>query len=211
MNRAPALCICIIVSVTACSKKPDTTAKLVPAVSQGNISDVAALLSSGADANAREDTAPHRSLLIIAAEEDYGDIASLLVAHGADVNAKSEDGSTALMNAAAEGNAEIVSLLISKGADLNTADNSGQTPLIKAAGEGQARAVEILVAHGADINHNDKSGITAIMKALINGHGDVATTLMQKGARFTDGERKKVQDMIRSETRTDEIIDTENK
>ena len=46
-----------------------------------------------------------------------------------DVNAKSDEGWTALHEAAFEGRKEIVELLISNGADVNAKGESGRTPL----------------------------------------------------------------------------------
>ena len=48
---------------------------------------------------------------------------------GVDVNAKSDEGWTALHEAAFEGRKEIVELLISNGADVNAKGESGRTPL----------------------------------------------------------------------------------
>src|SRR5436190_8185658 len=50
-----------------------------------------------------------------------------LVAAGADVNARDEDGATPLHYAGAEGATEIVRLLLEAGADRSLVDNQGQT------------------------------------------------------------------------------------
>src|SRR5207245_143369 len=55
--------------------------------------------------------------LIGAAEEDQAEMASKLVSRGANVNARSEDGSTVLMIASAQGRTEVINILISASAD----------------------------------------------------------------------------------------------
>ena len=72
------------------------------------------------------------------------EIAELLIAKGADVNAKSDDGWTSLHDATSIGHNEIVELLITKGADVNAKNNYGNTPLDLASGE----TVNFLRQHG---------------------------------------------------------------
>ncbi len=56
-------------------------------------------------------------------------VARLLIKKGADVNAKNNDGETALMLASLNGNFEAANLLIEKGADVNAKSNKGKTAL----------------------------------------------------------------------------------
>ena len=58
-----------------------------------------------------------------------------LLAKGADVNAKDDDGGTPLLIAVTLGNKEIAELLIANGADVNVKDKHGGTPLDWADGE----------------------------------------------------------------------------
>src|SRR5262249_39637083 len=51
----------------------------------------------------------------------------LLVARGADVEAKDEQGQTALIKAASRGEPEVVSALLESGANVNAGDNKGST------------------------------------------------------------------------------------
>ncbi|MBI2751329.1 MAG: ankyrin repeat domain-containing protein [Burkholderiales bacterium] len=72
-----------------------------------------------------------------------------LLAGGANVNAKNNDGATPLHWAAGEGKKGIAELLLAKGADVNARDNDGDTPLKWAAMNGWKEIVELLNAKGA--------------------------------------------------------------
>ena len=61
---------------------------------------------------------------------------------GADVNAKDEDGWTALMYAARNPNSEIMSALLKSGADVNAGTNEGYTALMAAAAGCDAAGAE---------------------------------------------------------------------
>jgi ankyrin repeat protein len=74
----------------------------------------------------------------------------LLLEHGADPNAKTQQGATPLLVAAsANGTAGVIALLLDKGAEPDTGDNRGVTPLIAAAGVGNTAAAKLLLQHGA--------------------------------------------------------------
>jgi cytohesin len=89
---------------------------------------VQAELDKGGDVNAKDGwewTPLHQ-----AAIGGYREIVELLIAKGADVNAKERYiGSTPLHFAAANRRNELVELLIAKGADVNTKNKNGDTPL----------------------------------------------------------------------------------
>jgi ankyrin repeat protein len=91
-----------------------------------------------------------------------GDLAKVksLIRMGADINAKDENGNTALMMSSLEGHLEIVKFLVSKGADVNETDNNGSTPLIETS---SLEVVKFLVSKGADVNARNESGYTALL------------------------------------------------
>ena len=76
------------------------------------------------------------SPLIEAASMGDTEKVQTLLAQGADVNAKDNDGFTALMMAAVYGHIDIVHALLTKAADVNATDNDGSTALIAVASAG---------------------------------------------------------------------------
>ena len=102
-------------------------------------------------------------LLVFATDEDgdtplhcaarWGmtDLAKLLLANWAEVNAKDEDGWTPLHWAAEYGKLETVQALLDAGANPDTKNNAGYTPLHWAAIKGDLGTVKALIDNGADV------------------------------------------------------------
>ena len=95
-------------------------------------------------------------------------IVKQLLAKGADVNEKGEDGKTALMNAIYGEKIYIVNILLSNGADINAEDDYGWTAFRSAVIFGETEFVKILLKYGVDVNEKDKYGCTALMGAVEN-------------------------------------------
>ena len=88
----------------------------------------------------------------------------VLIAAGADVNAKDKYGITTLMHVAENGLLDEVKLLIDAGADVNAKDEWGQTALMHTGiGDyGTAEVIRELIAAGADVNAKTNNGYTAL-------------------------------------------------
>lgn len=129
----------------------------------------------------------------LAALREQNANAVLLVDSGADVNARCEDGTDALMIAALNGDAQMADFLLSRGANHQTrvAKDSvlkgeilfeGVTTLMIAAGAGNMESVVALINAGADVNAASKKGTTALIAAAAQGHLEVAIILVENNA-----------------------------
>jgi len=138
-------------------------------------------LAAGTDVNAKDDvgmTPLHR-----ATYQGYKEIAELLIAKGADVNAKGGvNGGTPLHWAAEEGHKETAELLIVKGADVNAKNRGGGTPLHHAARKGHKEIVELLLAKGANVNAKNNYGNTPLDLAS----GETADLLRKHGGKTAE-------------------------
>ena len=77
------------------------------------------------------------------------DTGKLLIAHGAEVNAKNSLGETPLHVAASNGLRDLAEALIAHGADVNAEDKYGWTPLQLVAEKGHQEIADLLRRHGA--------------------------------------------------------------
>ncbi|MCQ2365150.1 MAG: ankyrin repeat domain-containing protein [Akkermansia sp.] len=98
-------------------------------------------------------------------------VKTLMATPGINLNAKDNDGFTALHWAAWSGMPQSTILLVSEGGlDLNAQENSGYTPLMLAALRGNAAAVRLLLELGADPAVKNADGQTALDIATEKGN-----------------------------------------
>ncbi|MDB5263543.1 MAG: ankyrin repeat-containing protein [Adhaeribacter sp.] len=103
---------------------------------------------------------------------NHADIARLLVAQGAYVNAASQNAMhiSPIHSAVAARNTELVQFLLDQGADINATQTGGYTALHAAAHNGDEGLIKLLLEHMADINAMTDSGKTPMELAISSGH-----------------------------------------
>jgi hypothetical protein len=114
----------------------------------GNLEIVQVLLEYGVDVDT-QDRFGNTPLVSAIFHGDHYDVrvARLLIAHGADPNARNLGGYTLLHRASERGRIEIVRLLIEHGAIVEVKDDEGRTPLDVARGEQHEEIVNLLLEH----------------------------------------------------------------
>jgi ankyrin repeat protein len=122
------------------------------------------------------------SALVDAAKaQDIKMVRSLLSQH-ADVNGRSDDGSTALLWAAHWNDIETADLLLRAGANANAANEFRMTPLSQACTNGNAALVRLLLKSGADPKIGIATGETPLMTCARSGSVDAVEILLEYGA-----------------------------
>ncbi|MBI4471208.1 MAG: ankyrin repeat domain-containing protein [Acidobacteria bacterium] len=157
--------------------------RLPDAAMKGDKNAVKTLLQQKVDVNAAQGDGS--TALHWAAYRDDVELAQLLIAAGANLNATTRLGEmTPLFMASKNGSAAMIDLLLKAGADPNSAaTTTGTTPLMLAAASGKVDAVRTLIDRGADVNASDQTlGQTPLMFAAALNRGAVITLLAERGA-----------------------------
>ncbi len=143
-----------------------------------------------AGANAEMKNWHGQSLLHVAISplgyQHSADLIAPLIAAGADIDAVTPSGCTALHYAARNGDVRTVGLLLAYGANANARTTSGQTPLHFAAGRGVAEVVRLLLQRGADGSLKDRDGKAPLDYAR-RGNWEMVVALLTGGATMEGG------------------------
>ena len=102
------------------------------------------LLDHGADVAAASTNGMANQLLHAAAAGRHLSLVELLLAHGADPNARQHGGWTPLQAAAQHGDAAMIRVLLAHGADVEALSDDGRNAIDLAAAAGHGEVVELL-------------------------------------------------------------------
>jgi ankyrin repeat protein len=180
-RAAVPLLVAVLISLTsACHKVDANVTEILRAAGNGDLAKTRLLVNQNPNLvfskNSEGFTALH-----YAASYGYIEIADLLLAKNADVDAKTGKGETPLHYAASYGHKDIVELLLSNGVNVDVRDGIGRTPLYDAAASSRIEEVRILLAE-ADVNMGTLRGYTALSGAASHGREDIVQLLIDKGA-----------------------------
>jgi hypothetical protein len=107
---------------------------------------------------------------------------SQLLAKGASVESKDDEGYTALHLAALNDRPKIISLLVDHNADINARDNRQRTALHLATIQGNTNAAKALLDHHPTVDLRNDLGRTPLMEAALFGRLEIVQSLLKSGA-----------------------------
>lgn len=170
------LCVFLVLSASLSAQGSE----IHTAVTKGNLNKVVMLLNSHPEQLESKDDLG-RTPLYLAVAKNQVEIAALLLANGADVDASDALGHTPLIQAMWGLNHDkMVRLLLAKGASVNLCDNGNMTALAYAVKQGQLDDARILIANDANVNF--ESGMTPLYFAVIGHHREMVELLLANGA-----------------------------
>ena len=115
----------------------------------------------------------------------------LLLDRGANIEAKGNDGNTALMQAVIGGQTETVKLLLDSRANIEARNDDGYTPLLEAARYAfyDTATAKILLDRGANVEVKNNDGRTPLMEEAENGKTGIVNALLDRGANIEDKDK----------------------
>ena len=185
------LVVSVVLLLAACGGSgepdPELDARLLEAARVNRVAEARELIEQGADVNVKDET--EQSAYLYATSEVGPDPAllELMLASGADIQAKDSYNGTGLIRAAHRGYPEIVARLLDAGVEVDHVNRLGWTALLEAIvlGDGGPKHVEtvrLLVDGGADVNLADREGVTPLAHAEEAGFDEIAAILVKATA-----------------------------
>ncbi|WP_187146278.1 ankyrin repeat domain-containing protein [Candidatus Amoebophilus asiaticus] len=151
---------------------------LQKAIVRGDVKRVSKLINIGLDINAKN--IDGNTLLYLAAQNSWIEVAKLLIENGAKVNEVSKNGEIPLHSVAEKGQLELVDLLAEQKSNFNAKNITGNTPLHLAVINNHVEVVRLLLQLGAKWNVENKSGRTPLQFAIRKGYTAIADLIISK-------------------------------
>jgi len=192
-------------------KNPQGFSALMVAADKGNMEISKALVERGARVAAKDDDG--ETAVMKSAAKGFSDLCMYLIhaqcgqrkttkGLGVDstaalanekkriVEAKDDEGITALMKVAAVGNLEVFKLLLEQKASPEAKDDYGWTPMFWASLEGKLPILEYCVNDlMLVVDQANEKGETMLQKAATNGHTDVCRFLIAQAAKINSNDQ----------------------
>lgn len=170
----------------------DLITRLFEAIEEASPDEVRKQLEAGADPSAKQEFLDDPALKA-AVESESMEILKLLLEAGAQINAKTSGGETALTEAARTGKVEMVKILLEAGANPNIQDRMEMTPLHwtihwsrqtaqTPTKPGYIETVQHLLKGGARVDLSHSDGTTPLMMAAKLDEAEICRILMEAGA-----------------------------
>jgi ankyrin repeat protein len=135
---------------------------LFEAAFNGKLEKAKALIKANPDLVNSNASYGRQTPLQIAAEFGHMEVAELLLANKANIEAQSYGGWSPLLNAVFGGHKDMVELLLTNKANVNYKENAGRTPLHVVAENGYTEIAALLLANEADVNAKNNDGDTPL-------------------------------------------------
>ena len=183
-NGSPAL-VAILLGAGADPNRalPFGETPLMTAARAGDADVVGQLLSAGADVDAATDAGAYgaQTALMWAVAQAHPAVVEVLLAHGADVHARSTTFTETVKTIPTYANYGLQCVPRYE-CYITEVRSGGFTPLLFAARVGDLASARLLVAAGADVNESAPDGASALAVAALSGQGAVGAFLLDRGA-----------------------------
>ena len=158
---------------------------LIAAARVGSVDAVTTLLERGAPVDAT-DVSFKQTALMTAVRENRPAVVRVLIARGANVNAKTRVGAAPpwVLPNSQPGFGHGIGIVRGGSPDRGRRGPipGGMSPLQYAARDGRLDIAKMLIEAGADVNQREANDITPLLSSITNNHPDVARYLIERGA-----------------------------